>query len=223
MTDTLQHALEYNPTNESSDWVNPDTGRAGGVVPVRTFEGAQGQPCREFVTTITIGGREEQGYGTACRQEDGDWQIVADDLQAPPVTAPAAPREARAYPPPAQYYSYPDGFYGPARIFLSFSFVHRSGHRHPGLYFLDGGEFRHRYPFTIHEHIFVGPRVYDHYPWRDSREHRGRDDRRGGDNHRVRNHYEDGGGHRGGDDRGRGDDRRGRDERRGRGRGSDDR
>jgi surface antigen len=71
MTDTLQHALEFNRTRQASEWVNPDTGRSGAVVPVRTFEKAQRQPCREFITTIIIGGREEQGYGTACRQADG--------------------------------------------------------------------------------------------------------------------------------------------------------
>ncbi|MHB8765675.1 MAG: RT0821/Lpp0805 family surface protein, partial [Deferrisomatales bacterium] len=91
MTDTVQYALEYNPSQQASEWVNPDSGRSGAVVPVRTFEGAQGQPCREFITTIIIGGREEQGYGTACRQPDGDWQIVSDDRQATPQAPPPAP------------------------------------------------------------------------------------------------------------------------------------
>jgi hypothetical protein len=62
--DPLQSALENNRTNQASTWVNPDTGESGTVVPVRTFENAQGGPCREFQRTIVIGGREEQGYGT---------------------------------------------------------------------------------------------------------------------------------------------------------------
>lgn len=66
MSDTFHHAMENNRTNQAADWVNPDLGRAGAVVPTKTFVGAQGQPCREFITTITLGGREEQGYGTAC-------------------------------------------------------------------------------------------------------------------------------------------------------------
>jgi len=61
MTDAFQNALEFNTTRQASEWVNPDTGRSDAVVPVRTFENAQGQPCREFVTAITVGGREEQG------------------------------------------------------------------------------------------------------------------------------------------------------------------
>jgi surface antigen len=26
---------------------------------------------------VTVGGRAEQAYGTACRQPDGSWQIVS--------------------------------------------------------------------------------------------------------------------------------------------------
>lgn len=220
MTDTLQYALENNATDESSDWVNPDTGRAGGVVPVRTFAGAQGRPCREFVTAISIGDRQEQGFGTACRRADGDWQIVADDLQTPPVSGRSSPRKARVYRPARQYYAYPDGFYGPSRIFLSFSSVHRSGRIRTGHHYLDGFEFRHRHPLAIHERIFVGPRIYDYYPWRHRWDLRGRGGHRGGDHHRSRDRYRDDSGHRGGDDRGGGGGHRGRGGRRGRGRGS---
>ncbi len=103
MSDTLQYALENNPSDQAADWVNPDTGRAGTVVPTRTFTGAAGQPCREFVTTITIGGQDQQGYGTACRQPDGSWQVVADEA---PGSAPPLPSRAFETP-PERYYAYP--------------------------------------------------------------------------------------------------------------------
>jgi hypothetical protein len=32
--------------------------------------------CREYNKTITVGGRYESGYGTACMQPDGSWMIV---------------------------------------------------------------------------------------------------------------------------------------------------
>jgi surface antigen len=32
--------------------------------------------CREFQQTITINGKTEKAYGTACRQADGTWRIV---------------------------------------------------------------------------------------------------------------------------------------------------
>jgi hypothetical protein len=39
--------------------------------------GSTGRPeCREFQQTITINGKTEKAYGTACRQADGTWRIV---------------------------------------------------------------------------------------------------------------------------------------------------
>ena len=36
---------------------NPDTGHYGTVTPLRTFQDAGGQYCREFQQTITVGGQ----------------------------------------------------------------------------------------------------------------------------------------------------------------------
>lgn len=33
--------------------------------------------CREYQTTGRVGGRLQPGYGTACYQPDGSWQIVS--------------------------------------------------------------------------------------------------------------------------------------------------
>ena len=35
--------------------------------------------CREFTQVFSIGGEKETGYGTACLQPDGSWQIVSQD------------------------------------------------------------------------------------------------------------------------------------------------
>ncbi|MDQ2102275.1 hypothetical protein [Azospirillum isscasi] len=35
-----------------------------------------GQLCREYQTTIMVGGVAQPGYGTACRQADGSWRVV---------------------------------------------------------------------------------------------------------------------------------------------------
>lgn len=32
--------------------------------------------CREFTRNIVIGGQVRQGYGNACQQPDGSWEIV---------------------------------------------------------------------------------------------------------------------------------------------------
>jgi surface antigen len=71
-----QRAFETAPTGQPVAWNNPDSGHGGTVTPTRTYEAAPGQPCREYQTTVTIDGRSEQAYGTACRQPDGSWKVV---------------------------------------------------------------------------------------------------------------------------------------------------
>jgi surface antigen len=70
-------ALESVPSGQSVTWHNPDSGHTGTVMPVRTYQTASGQYCREYQQTITIGGEKHQSYGTACRQPDGTWSIVS--------------------------------------------------------------------------------------------------------------------------------------------------
>lgn len=73
---TTQQSLEYTSVGESSTWVNPDSGNSGSIVPTHTYQTAQGQYCREYQQTVTIGGESERAYGSACRQQDGSWQVV---------------------------------------------------------------------------------------------------------------------------------------------------
>ena len=57
-------------------WSNPDSGNHGTITPTRTVQNrVSGEVCREYQTSVTIGGRVQQGYGTACRTADGDWRI----------------------------------------------------------------------------------------------------------------------------------------------------
>jgi surface antigen len=77
MNQTVQRSLESTPSGTASSWRNPDNGNNGSVTPVRTFQNSQGSYCREFQQTVTIGGREERSFGTACRQADGSWRIVS--------------------------------------------------------------------------------------------------------------------------------------------------
>jgi surface antigen len=75
---TTQSSLETLPSGQTSSWRNPDSGHHGTVTPHRAFTGQAGQPCREFQQTVTIGGRTEQAYGTACREADGSWRDVSN-------------------------------------------------------------------------------------------------------------------------------------------------
>ena len=187
MADTFQYALENNPTNESSDWVNPDTTRSGAVVPTRTFKNTQGQPCREFVTTIIIADQEEQGYGTACRQPDGSWELASETSQSVPAAPPVTTRTYITQAPPA-YYAYPSGFFGRYNIYLSFGHVYRSGHLHRGHRYMDGRSFRSHNSFKVRQRVNHGSRIssrirlHDELNYRDwERRSRGKYDK--GDDH----------------------------------------
>ncbi len=74
---TTGYALETGPSGVAQTWQNPDTGHYGAVTPQPAYQNPQGQYCREYQQTVTIGGQTEQAYGTACRQPDGAWKIVS--------------------------------------------------------------------------------------------------------------------------------------------------
>ena len=69
-------ALESAPVGQTIAWNNPDSGHHGSVTPTRTWQGNDGRYCREYQQTIVVGGQPQSGYGTACRQPDGSWQVV---------------------------------------------------------------------------------------------------------------------------------------------------
>lgn len=73
---TSQQALENAQPGQTLPWSNPESGNSGTVTPQSYYQTASGQYCREYSQTISVGGRQEQGHGTACRQPDGTWQIV---------------------------------------------------------------------------------------------------------------------------------------------------
>lgn len=89
-----QDSLENARTNEPTRWENPDTGSFGSVTAIETFQNEDGQYCREYQQTVTIGGREQRVYGTACRMPDGSWQMVRG---AAPASAPPPPEPTVIY------------------------------------------------------------------------------------------------------------------------------
>lgn len=36
----------------------------------------QGRYCREYQSTVTVGGQAQPGFGTACLMPDGQWRVV---------------------------------------------------------------------------------------------------------------------------------------------------
>ncbi len=75
MQQSMNHSLERGPSGQRSEWRNPDSGHSGSYTPQPAYRASSGQTCREFQQTVTIDGREQSAYGTACRMPDGSWQI----------------------------------------------------------------------------------------------------------------------------------------------------
>ena len=71
-----QQQAHQAPVGSQVTWNNPESGNYGAVTPQRDGVDQNGNYCREYQTTVTIGGETHQAYGTACRQPDGSWAIV---------------------------------------------------------------------------------------------------------------------------------------------------
>ena len=74
-TQAAYQSFEKNRSGQKSVWNNPDTGNHGEIVPVKTYQLADGRYCRRYEQTIYIGGEKEKSSGTACRGADGTWAI----------------------------------------------------------------------------------------------------------------------------------------------------
>lgn len=73
---TSQRALETAQPGQALPWNNPQTGNSGTVTPSNYYQDDSGRYCREYTQTIKVGGKTQQGHGTACREPDGTWKIV---------------------------------------------------------------------------------------------------------------------------------------------------
>ena len=71
----INHALEHRRSGQSTMWSNPDSGARHHVV-VKPATMEQGTYCREWTDTVTVAGEQQQLYGKACRQPDGNWKLV---------------------------------------------------------------------------------------------------------------------------------------------------
>lgn len=72
---TSQTALETLEPGQTLPWRNPQSGNSGTVTPSKYYQTAAGRYCREYTQSIKVGGKVQEGVGTACRNEDGSWQI----------------------------------------------------------------------------------------------------------------------------------------------------
>jgi len=76
--EATHRTLEAAPTGSTVAWKNPDNGHNGQITPTKTYP-EQGRYCREYTHVVEIGGEFKKAYGKACRQPDGQWEIVSSD------------------------------------------------------------------------------------------------------------------------------------------------
>jgi hypothetical protein len=69
-------ALLDAPVGAPVRWRENDT--AGTLVTTAERYDTAGRYCREYQRSVVVAGREQQAWGTACLQPDGDWQIVSE-------------------------------------------------------------------------------------------------------------------------------------------------
>ena len=65
------------PIGQQVSWNNPQSGHYGTVTPTRDGRHADGRYCREYNTTVYVGGRYEEARGQACRNPDGTWETIS--------------------------------------------------------------------------------------------------------------------------------------------------
>ena len=73
---SAQYALENLPDGQTTSWTNPNSGNSGSMTPVNVYAPSGNNFCREYQTEVTVGGKTQSAYGTACRRPDGTWEIV---------------------------------------------------------------------------------------------------------------------------------------------------
>ena len=71
----LNQVYENSPSNQRTEWVNPDTHRSYTVTPKPAYKQQSGQVCREAEILATVDGRPEKVISTACRDNAGRWVI----------------------------------------------------------------------------------------------------------------------------------------------------
>ncbi len=77
---TAQKGLKESTDGQVVDWQSPDTGNSGIFRPIRSFRLADGRYCRQYRTTVSFDKTVHSGNGMACRNANGQWQVVSDDF-----------------------------------------------------------------------------------------------------------------------------------------------
>ncbi len=71
----LNHVYARGVSGSTAAWINPDTGNQYQVTPQPAYTGPGNRICRKAEIMAVIDGKQEKTYATACRRNDGHWEI----------------------------------------------------------------------------------------------------------------------------------------------------
>ncbi len=72
----LNQTFEKVPSHKKVTWVNPDNHNKYEVIPEPAYTSNDGRVCRDAYIQAVINGEYKQVKTTACRNDDGTWEIV---------------------------------------------------------------------------------------------------------------------------------------------------
>ena len=73
--DSAKVAMDNIEDGNVYSWVNPDTGVAGTITPVRSYYAENHKVCRDFDATIAVRGKTGVTRGRACKVGTDSWLI----------------------------------------------------------------------------------------------------------------------------------------------------
>jgi surface antigen len=72
----LNETFETVPSHKKVKWVNPDNNNRYEVTPEPAYTADDGRPCRDAYIQAVINGEYKQVKTTACRNNNGQWEII---------------------------------------------------------------------------------------------------------------------------------------------------
>lgn len=81
---TARDSLESAAIGTESKWTNPETGHSGTFTPTNTYHSVDDLLCRDYVQSVSAGGKTGEVSGTACKSDEGTWRVA---MEVPPRRA----------------------------------------------------------------------------------------------------------------------------------------
>lgn len=76
LNNLVQEILNKNPDGLATTWKKPDGTLSATLTPLRSFQGAKGEQCREYQSTYVVQGHNRINYRNVCKQDTGLWQRI---------------------------------------------------------------------------------------------------------------------------------------------------